>query len=135
MGSARIPRWTTALGLTLLIAACVSGTTVTEGGETGSLTGRLAGGVSAGDDSYDCAWLVSSDGEKIDVIYPVGWEVLHRPLRLIDPSGTLMATEGAIVRVTGPIGGTGESGCSEVMPFLADTVEVLTEPAPSVSPT
>ena len=35
MGSARIPRWTTALGLTLLIAACVSGTTVTEGGETG----------------------------------------------------------------------------------------------------
>lgn len=113
----------------------MGGTTVVQGPAIGSLTGRLTGGLSPDPDPYDCAWLVTPDGGHIDVMYPVGWEVLYDPVRLIDPTGTIVATEGDIVRVMGPVGGIGESGCSELMPFSADTVEVLTNQPSSAAPT
>jgi hypothetical protein len=73
-------------------------------------------------EGVDCVWLVDSMGKKTDVMYPAGWGVLQNPLRLVDPTGNVVAWRGSWITLTGP-DGIGESICGPNV-FLAETVKV-----------
>jgi hypothetical protein len=107
--------WLLGLSLTLSLAACglVPGYTVTEGGEPVSVTGRLDGEILADDLSgMECVWLVGPSGRRTQLLLFDERMVVFGPLRLLDPSGTVIARAGDIVTVTGPSGGIGETICA-----------------------
>lgn len=110
------------VGLGVMGAGCVPGELVVQTPRQLSLEGRLQEGRV---DEWECAWLVDARGRRVDVMYPSGWDVKFRPVRLIDASGDVVAQEGDVVRVTGPEG-IGDSVCSHDV-FGAETVEIVTD--------
>jgi hypothetical protein len=48
-----------------------------------------------------CAYLQSDDGQKLQVIYPNGWELKKSPLELIAPDGSVHSKGGDRVSVNG----------------------------------
>lgn len=61
-------------------------------------------GTLAGDPQLEggCAWLDTGDG-RFDVQYPGGYEIAFEPVRLQDPDGDVIASEGDTVRVRGRV--------------------------------
>jgi hypothetical protein len=71
--------------------------------KTGSQpSGALLEGRLEGDSSLEggCAWLATG-ATRHEVWWPDGYEVRFEPLRLIDPSGHVVAVEGDVVAVRG----------------------------------
>jgi hypothetical protein len=105
--------------LALSVVGCVGGYTVEQTPRPLTLKGTLDGGQV---DGFECFWLVDASGLRTDVMYPTGWTPRSNPVRLIDPSGAVVARRGDRLVVTGPEG-IGESVCSPMV-FAADTVRV-----------
>ena len=61
------------------------------------LTGELGG---SGELEGGCAWLDRPDA-RYEVWWPEGYRIEFSPLRLIDPAGKVIATEGDLVTVRG----------------------------------
>jgi len=115
------------------VTSCVPGGEATSCGEVMSFKGRLVVARAEFEGAaFDCDWLVGTDGRRLAVIYPPGWDQRYGPFRLLDPSGRVFAEEGDVLRITYTTGGIGESVCpGEVQ--AAETVE-LVDPAPSWGP-
>ncbi len=105
------------LGIAAPAVGCLGGQLVEETPRQITLEGRLESGRIG---EWDCVWLVDATGRKFDVIYPSGWHVESNPVRLLDPSGAVVAAQGRAVVVSGPEG-IGESVCGPNV-FAADTV-------------
>lgn len=119
-------RITNCLGLVIALAVVVGcalpgGQTVEESHAQHEVIGTLEEGR-AGQDS--CEWLVEASGRQWVVFWPDGWELLTRPVRLLDPSGAIVAQRGDRVRVAGPADAIGDSICGHDV-FSADTVTVI----------
>jgi hypothetical protein len=106
--------------LALSVVGCVGGYTVEQTPRQLTVEGILEGGRVG---EFDCFWLVDASGKRTDVMYPTGWEPKSNPVRLLDPSGTVVARRGDRLLITGPEG-IGESVCSPNV-FAADTVRVI----------
>ena len=48
-----------------------------------------------------CAYLQAADGDKLQVIYPEGWQLEKNPLQLIAPDGSIHAKAGDVVSIKG----------------------------------
>jgi hypothetical protein len=107
------------------IARCSGGMTVTSSQRMGSLTGHLIGGRSPGGGDVECMWLEEPSGRRVDIFWPDGWDQDFDPLRLSDGTGRVVASEGDVLTVTGPVDGIGDSICSPGVVFLAETVEIV----------
>jgi hypothetical protein len=101
------------------------GYTVTTTTVTGTIVGRLAGGVSSGPEHVDCSWLETEMGQRDEIMFLDGSDVLFRPLRLVDGAGRVVAREGNTLRVTVITDGVGAPLCSAGGPLPATSVEVL----------
>lgn len=97
------------------------------------MTGRLSGGPSPGGEGIDCSWIEDLNGRRVSVFWPDGWDETFHPVRVYDEQRQLVAREGDVLIVTGPIDGIGDSICSPGSVFMAETVQVV-GPA-NVSPT
>jgi hypothetical protein len=106
--------------LALSVVGCADGYTVEQTPRPLTLQGTLDGGPVSG---FECFWLVDASGGRTDVMYPAGWEPKLNPVRLLDPSGAVVARRGDRLVVTGPEG-IGESVCAPDV-FVAETVRVI----------
>lgn len=105
---------------------------VTSSHEIASFTGRVVSGQATNSDfEFECLWLEDATGRRLEVMYPPGWDELHSPARILDPSGEVFAREGDLVRVTYIADGIGASACSPGIPVAAETVERV--PAPGTA--
>jgi len=105
---------------TFVVTACGQGSLVAEGPRQVAIEGTLESGH-IGDES--CAWLRDGRGLRVDVLYPDGWRVELEPVRLLDPSGKVVAQRGDAIIVRGP-DGVGASICGDAY-FVAEFVEVV----------
>ena len=80
-------------------------------------------------------WLEEPSGRRVNVFWPDGWDQEFHPLRLLDGTGRVVAGEGDLLTVTGPVDGIGDSICSPGVIFMAENVAVVARaslgPAPS----
>jgi hypothetical protein len=110
----------------LLIASTLSActppsVTVSTGPRETSITGAL-GGEARGD--AGCAWIETSSGERVEVVYPNGWHVEFDPVALFDNVGRRVATEGDSLLVDGYFSAVGASLCTPRLSFNATGVSV-----------
>ena len=113
-----------------MLAACGrGGRTVEQSHPMVEFIGILQAGHSP--EGFDCAWLVSASGDRLEVFYPDGWNVLFRPVRVLDATGRVIAQDGDLIRVAGPGDAIGESACTENVPLPATSVENLGRPSGS----
>ena len=110
----------------LLIAATLSacappGVTVSTGPRETSITGVL-GGEARGD--AGCAWIQTSSGERVEVVYPNGWHIEFDPVALFDDGGRRVATEGDTLLVGGYFSDVGASLCTPQRSFNATGVSL-----------
>lgn len=107
----------------LLIVGCGSrGTTETNFPQEVTVSGRLVGGQ-VGD--ANCVWLEDRLGGRIEVFWPDGWSVDHRPVVLRDATGTVVAREEDVIRVTGFMSEAGSSLCGPGPFLFAERIEHL----------
>lgn len=115
--------------LALFETACLPGYTVTEGGEPVTVTGQLRGELL--NRSLPCVWLEDRAGDRTYLILPPDVTAAFNPTRLVDAAGSVVATEGEIVTVTGPQGGVGDTSCSPgSVPFEVSTIDAGTGASP-----
>lgn len=113
-------RITILTALLLLLGACAASpgavTTATPRPDAATSTApaqqRLTG-VLGGDSQLEggCVWLETAGGERVEVLWPDGYEASADPLELRDASGTLVATGGDEVTITGAPAGDAVSVC------------------------
>jgi len=48
-----------------------------------------------------CPYLQTTDGRKLQVLYPDGWQLQKAPLQLVAPDGTVHSKGGDLVSVNG----------------------------------
>lgn len=70
-------------------------------------------------------WFEEPFGRRVDIFWPDGWDQDFDPLRLSDDTGRVVAGEGDVLTVTGPVDAIGDSIGSPGVVFLAETVEVV----------
>jgi hypothetical protein len=87
--------------------------------------GRLYTGT-LGSDAIEggCTYLQTADGQRLEVIYPDGWNVQRAPLALVDPGGQVVARAGDEVTIRGDEAQDMVSIC-QIGPIVRAT-EVLT---------
>jgi len=95
------PRRLVAALIVVAIAAAVSGPLEAAAQRPDAASGQLTGTL-GGDSSLEggCAWLERPEG-RYEVWWPEGYEIEFSPLRLIGPSGDVVAVEGDSVTVQG----------------------------------
>ncbi|MBW3604895.1 MAG: hypothetical protein KY460_08295 [Actinobacteria bacterium] len=103
-------RTTILLALLLVVGACASSpaavTTATPTPSDAAVTApapqRLTG-VLDGDPRLEggCVWLETADRDRVEVIWPDGYEASADPVELRDAGGTVIATDGDEVMITG----------------------------------
>ena len=70
------------------------------GGDTGDVqdepdsTGEEIGGIVAGDDESQCAWLENGVGDRMELTLPDGWATQFSPVQIVDGEGEVVAEEG-----------------------------------------
>ena len=111
--------------LAVVTLSCVGGTTVTSTHTMGSMTGRLVGGLSPGGDDVDCLWLEDPAGRRTSIFWPDRWDEAFDPPRLLDAQGHVVARQGDVLTVIGPIDFVGDSICSPGRIFVAERVDVV----------
>lgn len=104
-----------------LTACSPPGVTVSTGPRETLITGRL-GGESRGD--AGCAWIATSAGERIEVVYPNAWHVEFDPVALFDDAGQQVAAEGDMIFVDGYFSDVGASACTPQRSFNAIRISV-----------
>jgi hypothetical protein len=136
----RSPLHLLALAFVLLTAACSSGA----GGPTppsvasaspvarpsasltskpGAVKADYSGILSMDAIEGGCAYLQATDGRKLQVMYPEGWELRKAPLELIAPDGSVHSKGGDPVSVNGSEAGDVATIC-QIGPVIRAT-EVL----------
>lgn len=85
-------------------------------------TARITGVLGADSIEGGCGYLLAADGTRYQVMYPDGWELSLSPLELRDPDGTVVATGGDEVTVSGEIATDMASICQIGPIFRADSV-------------
>lgn len=103
------------------VSACWPGVTVSTGPRETIITGSL-GGVPRGD--AGCAWILTSAGERVEVVYPNAWHVEFDPVALFDDVGRQVAGEGDTLVVDGYFSDIGASVCTPQRNFNATRVSV-----------
>lgn len=124
-------RFTVLLALLLLLGACAASpaavTTATPAPDDAASTApapqRLTG-VLAGDPRLEggCVWLETAGGDRVEVLWPDGYEASTEPLELRDPSGKVIATDGDEVTITGAPAADAVSVCQIGQIWQAMTV-------------
>jgi len=109
------------IALTVLTACTPRGTTVSTGPQETTITGRL-GGATRGD--AGCAWLETSSGERIAVVYPNGWHIEFTRVALFDETGRQVAEDGETLVLDGYFNQVGASVCNPERSFVATRVTV-----------
>jgi hypothetical protein len=110
-----------ALALGALTASCgIGGRQVSDAQPDTALVGSFEMGT---DDGLPfCEWIEVTGGDRVQVIWPDGWDVRFEPLTLIDDAGQVVATEGDQLRLTGTLGSVGQSSCFDGPIFAANSV-------------
>jgi hypothetical protein len=103
------------------VSACWPGGAVNTGPRETSITGRL-GGVPRGE--AGCAWILTSAGERIEVVYPNAWHVEFDPVAVFDDGGRQVAGEGNTLIVEGYFSDISASVCAPERSFNATRVTV-----------
>src|SRR3954451_10366761 len=67
----------------------------------GSLTADYSGILSMDAIEGGCPYLQTTDGRKLQVLYPDGWQLQKAPLQLVAPDGTVHSKGGDLVSVSG----------------------------------
>lgn len=109
------------IAVTFLAACTPPGVTLSTGPRETSITGRF-GGEPRGD--AGCAWIETSSGERVEVVYPNGWHVEFDPLALFDETGRKLAEQGDTLVVEGYFNDVGASLCNPQRAFSATRVSV-----------
>ena len=116
----RRPKIAPVLASALLLAACLPGETRVESPTSRTVVGRLQGTASGPD---RCAWLADSNGNRVSVFFPSGYEIEFFPLRLRDATGAVVAREGDTLQATGfEVGGAEGAACQPSDWLAADTI-------------
>ncbi|MFE3457594.1 hypothetical protein ACFXKD_08605 [Nocardiopsis aegyptia] len=90
------------------LAVLSTGATADEGSGEAQLAGTLSGTVA---DGTACFSVTSADGGEFLVSWPEGYSALDDPLRLLDETGTTVATDGDDVVL---VGGTATAEESDI---------------------
>lgn len=109
------------IALTVLAACDQQGVTVSSGPQETTIIGRL-GGAAQGE--AGCAWLETSSGQKVEVVYPNGWHIEFTSVALFDETGRQVAKEGDTLQVDGYFNDVGASVCNPQRSFNATRVTV-----------
>lgn len=111
-----LPGTCAAVAATLLIAGCSgasaepevlsTGVGVEEGHADSELVGSLSGTVA---DGVACFLVTTEDGQEFLVSWPEEYAALDEPLRLLDETGAVVATEGDDVVLVGGMASSEEA--------------------------
>lgn len=86
------------------------------------LTGALGGDA---DLEGGCVWLETADGDRIEVVWPDGYQATADPIELRDATGEVIATDGDVIAVDGTPANDRVSTCQIGDIWVAATVERL----------
>jgi hypothetical protein len=101
------------------VVGCMPGVTISTGPDATTITGTFAA-EARGD--AGCAWLETSEGERIEVTYPDGWQIALDPVALYDDQGQLRASAGGRLTIDGYFPDVGDSVCHPQLMFVATKV-------------